>query len=275
MDKIIVKDLQIHANHGVFEEEKKLGQRFVLTIEVSLPLGQAGKKDDLHASIHYGELSHLVTDAFKEMSLDLIEAAAEKVANLILDKYELAEEVKVMLKKPWAPIGLPVEYAAVEITRRWHDVYIAVGSNMGDKKKHIENGLAQLQQDPYTRLVKASKMYITEPWGYTDQEEFMNCVWQIKTTHDPHSLMDLLMDIEKREERERTLRWGPRTLDLDILLFDELITDDEKVILPHPRMEERMFVLEPLAEIAPYKLHPLCGKRIYQLKDELPNKGKV
>lgn len=268
-DKIIVEDLEVYAYHGVFEEEKRLGQKFLLTLELDVPLQRAGKNDDLTASIHYGELSQLVAKAFCEESTDLIETAAEKTAALILKTYPLAQGVKVTLKKPWAPIGLPVEHAAISVTRKWHKVYVAVGSNMGDKKAHIQQGKELLSEDPYVRFINSSKLYVTEPWGYTDQEEFMNCVWGIETIYEPDLLMERLLEIERMEKRERVIKWGPRTLDLDILLYDDQVITTEKVIVPHPRMEERMFVLEPLAEIAPYALHPLSGKRIFRLKEEL------
>eukprot|EP00831_Metopus_contortus_P046240 TRINITY_DN37121_c0_g1_i2.p4 TRINITY_DN37121_c0_g1~~TRINITY_DN37121_c0_g1_i2.p4 ORF type:complete len:168 (-),score=33.32 TRINITY_DN37121_c0_g1_i2:43-546(-) len=123
MDKIILKNVEIFANHGVFVEEKALGQKFILDLEISADLKEAGKSGDLTKSIHYGELCHNVEKILKEKSYNLIETAAEKVAEYVLNNYDLAESIKVTIKKPWAPIGRHLDYAAVEIERRWHEAY--------------------------------------------------------------------------------------------------------------------------------------------------------
>lgn len=268
MDKIYIRDLEVYAYHGVNSEEKAMGQRFLISLELSLDLREAGKSDDLNSTINYAELCHLVEEEFKSFKYDLIERAAEALAEFILLKYEKVEKVKVQLKKPWAPIGKPLKYAAVEIERGWHRVYIALGSNLGDKKENIDKAINEINSLKTCHLIKISKFYETKPVGYLEQEDFLNCAIKIKTLLSPKELIKELLRIESELKRERIIRWGPRTIDLDIIFYDDIITSSDDIIIPHPRMHERLFVLKPLCDIAPYIVHPIIGKRVITLMEE-------
>ena len=269
MDKLYLENVEIFANHGVFQEEKKLGQKFIISVELTLDTREAAITCDLSKSVHYGELCHKIEEEFKKESYDLIETAVEKVAEYILFNYDMVKKAKVKLKKPWAPIGRHLDYAAVEIERGWHKAYISVGSNIGDKKKNIEESIERMKKIKEIRVAKISTLIETKPWGFEDQEEFVNGAIEIITTLSPKELIRTLLNIEAEMKRERILRWGPRIIDLDVVFYDDLISNDEEIILPHPRMEERAFVLEPLNEIAPYMLHPIKNKRVFQLLNEL------
>ncbi|WP_300350434.1 2-amino-4-hydroxy-6-hydroxymethyldihydropteridine diphosphokinase [Clostridium sp.] len=271
MDKIVIKDFEVFGNHGVFEEEKRLGQKFVLSIELSLDTREAGITGDLKKSVHYGELAHKIEEEFKKKSYDLIETVAEKMCEFILLEYPLVKSVKIRVKKPWAPILRSLDTVYVEVERVWNEAYLSYGSNIGDKKFYIEEALKELSKEYHTKVLKTSKLKKTEPWGYTDQDEFLNGACKIKTLLNPKELMNFLLGIEKKLKRERKIKWGPRTIDLDIIFFNDLISEDEEVILPHPRMHERSFVLEPLNEIAPYKIHPLYKKRVFELLEDIKN----
>lgn len=268
MDRILVKDLEVYAYHGVFKEEKTLGQKFLITMELFLNLRKAGTTGDLNASVHYGELSHKVEEEFKRKSYDLIEEAGESLAKFILLEYPIVNNVKVSIKKPWAPIGRPLDYVEVSLERGWHKAYIALGSNMGDKEKNLMSAINAINSVD-TKVTKLSTLIKTEPWGYEQQEEFLNGVCEVQTLLEPNELMERLLFIESELKRERIIKWGPRTIDLDVLLYDDLVTEDENCIIPHPRMHERLFVLEPLSEIAPNKIHPMLNKRIMDLVSEL------
>lgn len=271
MDKIYIKDLEVFAHHGVFKEEKTLGQRFLISLELFLSLREAGVTDDISKTVHYGELCQLVEEEFKKESYDLIEKATEKIAEFILLKYDLVDRVKVKIKKPWAPIGKPLKYAAVEVDRSWHTTYIGIGGNMGDKEKNIKGALERINKSHHTKITKTSKFYETRPVGYLDQDDFLNCAIEAKTLLVPLELVRFLLSIEKEFNRERVIRWGPRTVDLDVLLYDDIISSLEEIIIPHPRMQERMFVLEPLCDIAPYAIHPILNKPIIEIKASLKN----
>lgn len=269
MDKIYLKNIEIFAGHGVFQEEKTLGQKFILSLELSLDFSKAAKDGDLTASVHYGELCHNVEKVFTEEVCDLLETLVYKIGTYILDTYEVVKEVKVFLKKPWAPIGRHLDYAAVETTIARHKAYIALGSNMGDKEQYVKSAIKKIGELAGTKVTKESQLLLTEPWGKEDQEEFLNAVIEVETYLKPKELMSKLLKIESILERKREIKWGPRTIDLDIILFDDLVSNDEFILLPHPLMHLREFVLQPLCEIAPYAIHPLKNKRAFELLEEI------
>ncbi len=269
MDKIKIKDLELYCHHGVFPEENRLGQKFLVSAVLEVSTREAGKTDDLDKSINYGEVSHFIKDFMQEHTYKLLETVLEKMAEAILLRWEQIQNLTLEIKKPWAPVGLPLDTVSVEITRGWHTAYIALGSNMGDKETYLNEAVQKLQDDPRCKVEKVADFIATEPYGVTDQDEFLNGALQMRTLLSPEELLEKLHEIEAEADRVRVLRWGPRTLDLDILLYDDLILDTEELHIPHIDMANRDFVLVPLAQIAPYKRHPVLNKTIEQLKGEL------
>ena len=269
MDKIHTKDLEIIGFHGAIPEEKVLGQKFVLSFELDVDLRQAGKNDDLTKTVHYGELAQKVEEEFTKTSYDLIEKAAEEICEFVLLNYPLVKKVKLLLKKPWAPTRKHVEYVAVEIERKWNKVYIAAGSNLGDKEETLKEAIYIIDKRKDCVVTKVSNFYTTDPVGYEDQDQFVNCVFEINTLQTPSELMDTLLEVEKDFKRERIIRWGPRTLDLDIIFYDDIISYDEHILIPHPRAHERQFVMKPMCDINPYYVHPIYRKRVMDISSEL------
>ncbi len=137
--------------------------------------------------------------------------------------------------------------------------FVALGSNLDDPAAQVRAGFAALARLPHTRVTAQSSLYRSAPVGYPDQPDFVNAVAAIETTLAPHALLDALLDIERAHGRVRTFRNAPRTLDLDVLLYDDAVIDEEKLTIPHPRLHERAFVLLPLAEIAPQRRVPRRG----------------
>ena len=268
MDHIFIEDLEVYAYHGVNREEKVLGQKFIISLELFLNLQAAGVTDDLTKTVSYAEVCNQISDLFTKHKFDLIEKCAEEVAKFVLVHYSEVEKVNVTIKKPWAPIGNVLKYAGVRIERSWKTAYIALGSNMGDKEQYLRSALNAMNYDS-TQVVRTSEFLVTKPVGYVEQEDFLNCVAQVRTLLSPQLLLDQLHQIENQYGRVRTLRWGPRTLDLDIIFYEDDIISTDTLIIPHPRMQERLFVLSPLAEIAPNKKHPVLNKTIAELEQEL------
>ena len=269
MDKIEIKKLEIFANHGVFPEENVLGQKFVISATLYTDTRKAGLTDELTASIHYGEVSHMITKFTKEHTYKLLETLAENLCQMLLQELPLLKMITLRVEKPWAPVGLPLETVAVEITRGWHTAYVAFGSNLGDKKKFLDDGIQGLRDTPSCEVEAVSEYLVTEPYGGVEQDEFLNGVLKLRTLLTPEELLDRLHKLEAAANRERIIHWGPRTLDLDILFYDNEIIDTPDLHIPHIDMENRDFVLKPIDEIAPYYRHPVLNKTIHQLLNEL------
>ncbi|WP_330601064.1 2-amino-4-hydroxy-6-hydroxymethyldihydropteridine diphosphokinase [Caproicibacter fermentans] len=146
--------------------------------------------------------------------------------------------------------------------------YIGLGSNLGDREAHLNRAVEMLENTSGVRVIKVSAYFNTAPVGYTEQPDFLNAVAEIETSLTAYELLGICCGIEKTLKRERIVHWGPRTIDLDILLFGNLVLNDASLTIPHPRMLEREFVLKPLNEIAPERIHPVCSKSIRELYHE-------
>jgi 2-amino-4-hydroxy-6-hydroxymethyldihydropteridine diphosphokinase len=131
-------------------------------------------------------------------------------------------------------------------------VYIGLGSNLNHPQGQVKRAIEAIAQFPETTLVQSSSLYRTKPWGGVPQDDFVNAVVHIKTTLSAQMLLKQLLVLEKKHEREQTARWGPRTLDCDILLYGKQVIFEHDLIVPHPHMHQRAFVLVPLIEIAPH-----------------------
>lgn len=151
--------------------------------------------------------------------------------------------------------------------------YIGIGSNMGDRKANCLRAIESLSEAG--RVLTVSSLYYTEPVGYREQEDFINAVAAVETDHSPLELLIACQSIEDRLGRTRTVRWGPRTVDLDILLYGDQVVNLPQLAIPHPLMASRKFVLVPLAEIAPDAVHPVIKKNTIQLLQELKDTATV
>jgi len=147
-------------------------------------------------------------------------------------------------------------------------VYLSLGSNVGDRDLHLRNAIAKL--GAHGRIVSVSSFYETEPVEMVEQEWFLNAAVALETERLPEQLMEELLCTEQEMGRQRTQKKGPRTIDIDMLLFGESVLQSPQITIPHPAMHERRFVLEPLAEIAPGAQHPVFKKTVRQLLNGLP-----
>lgn len=269
MDKLVIKNLEVYGFHGVEPETDKSGEKYIISAELKLNLKEAGDTDRLENTVHLVKICNEISDIFTQNKHKLIERSAEELATYILLHYPIVNHVSMSIKKPWVPAGMNIDYAGIKIEREWHTVYLGVGSNLGDRMGNIKAAADFINESGLSRVTRISKIYETEPYGYIDQDMFLNCAFEIQTLLTPRTLVRLLLDIEHKLKRERKIHLGPRTIDLDVLFYDNLITSFEEAVIPHPRLHERRFVLKPLCDIAPYHMHPILNERCYRIEEAL------
>lgn len=268
-DEIKIERLEVFAHHGVFPEETRDGQIFYVNATLYTDVHKACQEDDLVYSVDYGDTCFFITEWMQNNTCLLLEAAAEKLARALLLKYDLICELDLEIFKPHAPIKLPFGSVSVKVHRGWHRSYIGVGSNIGDREYHIKGAVDALKAHPLIKVKKVSDLIVTKPYGGVEQEDFLNGALELETLLNPEELLETLHEIENAAGRKRDIHWGPRTLDLDILFFDDLRYRSETLVIPHPDLQNRRFVLEPLAMIAPYICHPIVEKTVAALLREL------
>ena len=269
LDCINIYNLEVFGNHGVLKEENVLGQKFIINVHMYLDTLIAASNDDVNSTVNYAEVSMLITNHFKNNTYNLIETAANEIANLILKTYDKVQKITIEVKKPWAPVRLPLESVSVSITRMRHTVYIGLGSNMGEKEDNLNKAIEIINSDELSYVESVSNWISTKPYGYTKQDDFLNGAACVKTLRSPKEFLEYIGVIEKELNRVRQIHWGPRTIDVDILLYDDCIINTKDLIIPHYEMHKRDFVLLPLKEIAPNVVHPVLNKNIACLCNEL------
>lgn len=269
MDYLSIKNLEVFSRHSAFEGENTLGQKFAIDAMLYLDTSVSGTSDDMSDSVDYAKVCHFINAFIKGHSYKLIETAAERLASDILIEYPVLSRVRLTLKKPWAPVGLPIEEVAVTIERGWHNAYLSFGSNMGDREDYINKAINYIGANDMIEVVNVSKIIETEPYGMTDQAKFLNLAMEVRTLLSPSKLLTFCKNLEKMAGRVKTEHWGPRPLDIDIVFYDNEIVDTEYLTVPHYDMHNRQFVLEPLAEIAPYLRHPILQKTVRQMLEEV------
>ena len=155
----------------------------------------------------------------------------------------------------------------------WKTAYIGLGSNLGDRERTLRNALEKLDERADVEVVQVSEFRETEPVGGPPQGNFVNGAAELRTTLEPGELVEVLHEVEAEFGRTREVRWGPRTLDMDLLLYEDRHIDTPDLKVPHPRLHKRRFVLEPLWDLCPNREHPVLKKTIRRLLAELDNNG--
>jgi 2-amino-4-hydroxy-6-hydroxymethyldihydropteridine diphosphokinase len=158
---------------------------------------------------------------------------------------------------------------------RIYNVFLGLGSNKGERQSYLNKAVAEIRKLHNTKYLWASSVYETEPYGKVDQAKFLNAALEIETTLTPPELLTEVKSIEQQVGRLTTEHWGPREIDIDILIYDGLVHDDGKLKVPHPEIEKRKFVLVPLKEIAPDLVHPISGMTIEELASACGDTGRV
>jgi dihydroneopterin aldolase/2-amino-4-hydroxy-6-hydroxymethyldihydropteridine diphosphokinase len=238
---------------GVLPHEREALQPVQVDVDLEVDLSEAGITDNLDDTANYGAIAQAIADVVKNSSDVLLERLAARIADRVLH-FDHVEVANVTLTKLRPPIPEDLISSAVRIVRSRvdmkiparHRAIIAFGSNLGDRVAYLRFGLEKL-----SNVVAQSQVFETDPVGGPDnQGPFLNMVAVVDTDLDPFAMLRRLLQIEAEANRVRIERWGPRTLDMDLLFYDDYTIQSEELTVPHPRFAERRFVLEPLAEVA-------------------------
>ena len=266
MYEIKLTGLTFSACHGVNPEEKVLPQPFTVDV-IAKVIGHI-RSDEIESTVSYAKIAKTVKEEIECESVDLIETLAEKTAVRLINTYPI-KEVEVTVHKPKAPISIPFDDIYVKVKRKRSRAFLSIGSNLGERENYIAFAIERLHSEQHTKVIKTSKIIETEPYGYTNQGKFLNAAVEIETVLGPYELLQFIHKIENEADRKRTEHWGPRTLDLDILLFENEIIYSDELIIPHADMKNRRFVLEPLCDIAPNIIHPILNKSATEMLKEI------
>lgn len=264
-DKILIENYEVKACHGVNPEEKIEPQRFLISCELFTPFNEAANDDDINATVSYAAVCKKIKAFFSENCFNLLETLSSRLTRLILLEFPRLEGATVTVKKPEAPMKGTFDYVGVTTSLFWQTAYISLGSNLGDRNAFLDLASNELKSDNYVKNFQESKRIETSPYGGAATETFVNSAARFQTLYTPQELLARLNEIEKKGERVRNTHWGNRTLDLDVIFYGDEIIEDDNLCVPHPDMQNRAFVLSPLNELCPNKLHPVLKKRVCEL----------
>jgi dihydroneopterin aldolase / 2-amino-4-hydroxy-6-hydroxymethyldihydropteridine diphosphokinase len=256
-DRIHLRGVEAFGYHGVLPDEKRDGQPFVVDVVMELDLARAGGTDHLDDTVSYADVAGEVVARITGPSFDLIERLAEVIAHDVLG-HALVDAVTVTVHKPEAPVGHPFRDVAVEVHRpRGVPVVVALGANLGDARATLTSAVRAVGALPGMRVRAVSPLVETDPVGGPEQPAYLNAVLVGETTLAPDELLARLHAIEADHGRTREVRWGARTLDLDLVQVgmpgaaSEVRSDRPELTLPHPRASDRGFVLVPWSQVEP------------------------
>lgn len=250
-DRIELTGVSIHGLHGVLPEEKRTGHSFKVDAELWLDISAAGRTDNLAYSVSYADIAAIIERVVDAPSVDLIETLAERICVEIFAHHPLIRRARVGVNKPTAPVDQPFDNVRVSAVRTApaQRCVLAIGSNLENPREQLTRAVAAIRELPGTRVIAVSRVFETEPVGGVAQDDFLNAAILVETVLSPWHLHRLTCDIEAASHRVRDVRWGPRTLDIDVISWGDLALDDDLLTLPHPRAHERAFVLEPLGDL--------------------------
>lgn len=256
MDAIKIRGLEISAKHGVYGFEKTSEQRFVIDADMYADFYGAAKTDDLNATVNYSAACTAIIDTVRGNTFNLIETLAYACAGTLMDAFPLLG-VKLTVYKPEAPMKIKFGTVGVTAELGRERVFLSLGSSEGDRKAYLDRGLKLLGETHGIRVERVSSYIETPPFGGAARNMFLNCAAEISTYLPPARLLEEIHRIEAECGRKRLVRWGDRTLDIDIIFYGRRIIEEDNLSVPHPRYAEREFVIRPLKEIAPEFVCPL------------------
>jgi dihydroneopterin aldolase/2-amino-4-hydroxy-6-hydroxymethyldihydropteridine diphosphokinase len=252
-DRITLTGLTARGRHGVMPEERRNGQDFVVDVALHVDVATAAATDDIADTVHYGLLARAVLDVVEGEPCDLIETLAERIAEVCLAP-PLVQAADVTVHKPQAPVGVPFTDVSVRVSRsarRSRQAVLALGANLGDRAATLQGAVRALAAQPQLRVVDVSAVYESDPVGGPEQPPYLNAVVLAETTLAPEALLAAAHRVEAAYGRVRDVRWGARTLDVDLISLGDVTRSTPRLQLPHPRAQDRAFVLVPWLDVDP------------------------
>lgn len=246
-DVIELVGLTAFGHHGVLEHERIDGQEFGADLRLHVDNAAAARSDALERTVNYAAVADAVVEEIQAGPYRLIETLADRIAHRVLRDQVLVRRLDVTVHKPSAPIPHHFTDVRLHLVRDGAPVPVALalGSNLGPREQHLERALDLLHAAEGVEITWTAPVVETDPVGGIAQDAFLNTVVGLTSRRGPWGLLDLTQAIEADARRVRELRWGPRTLDVDVVLYGDLQQDDPDLTLPHPRAHERAFVLAP------------------------------
>lgn len=258
-DRIKLRGLRVRGYHGVLDSERRGGQEFLIDAVLNVDTRPAAATDDLSLTVDYAGLSERLAGIVAGEPVQLIETLAERLAQACLAE-PAVRQAEITVHKPNAPISLPFGDISVTIRReRRVPVVIALGSNLGDRRQELQRAVDELAATRGLRITAISPVYETAPVGGPEQPDYLNAVVLAETSRPAAELLQRAHTIEVAAQRTREVRWGPRTLDVDIIAYGAETSSDPVLTLPHPRAHERAFVLAPWRDADPGAVLPGRG----------------
>jgi dihydroneopterin aldolase/2-amino-4-hydroxy-6-hydroxymethyldihydropteridine diphosphokinase len=259
-DRIEVRGLRVRGHHGALDAERRDGQDFLIDAVLAVDTRPAAAADDLSLTVDYAGLSERLAAIVAGEPVRLIETLAERLARACLAE-PAVRQARITVHKPDAPMGRPFGDISVTICReRAVGVVIALGSNLGDRLRELQRAVDALAATPGLDITAISPVYETAPVGGPQQPDYLNAVVLAQTSRPAADLLRRAHALEAAAQRTRDVRWGPRTLDVDIIAYGEEMSRDPALTLPHPRAQERAFVLAPWHDADPGAVLPGRGR---------------
>jgi dihydroneopterin aldolase/2-amino-4-hydroxy-6-hydroxymethyldihydropteridine diphosphokinase len=248
LDQIALSGLKVFGHHGVLPAERRDGQEFIIDAALAVDTSAAAATDDLSRTVDYSGLADQLARIVSGEPVALIETLAGRLAVACLAQPAVLA-AHITVHKPHAPVAQQVQDVTVRISRS--RVVLALGSNLGDRLANLQAGLDELAAGPGLDQLAISPVYQTAPVGGPAQDDYLNAVLVAQTALPARVVLDRARAAEAALGRTRTQRWGPRTLDVDVIVSGAQISGDPELTLPHPRAHERAFVLAPWLDVQP------------------------
>ncbi len=249
MDAIKIRGLEVKACHGVYGFEKENAQKFVFDAEIVVDFADAERSDSVDDTVSYADVCSLIVNCATENKFNLLEKLAGECANRIFEKFERVKKVSLSCYKPDAPMDFKFKTVGVRTEKERVRAYLSLGSSEGNRQENLKTAIALLNGVRGVRVEKVSSVIETLPYGGAAKNKFLNCAVCVSTFISPHTLLNEIHKIEASLGRVRTVRWGDRTTDIDIIFYGSQKICDDRLIIPHPDYKNRDFVLIPLKEI--------------------------